>query len=211
MIFAVYEGNQANLITGKLYLAMPEVDEQTVVEFHKLSLIDEEGKEVWILPENNLFTYPSEVYAVLLKKIQAKVPGEVVIIDGADDGGAFLHIKDGGYFRNSFFQLLDRTVIKPNMMVYDKSKYRWDYITRIDDSMMIGTNGEPLREPTCFIFALSDGELASLPLLRCKVLDVGFTVGKIYRVAGIEKTGKLLVINDEGKEQTCDSENFSLL
>ena len=221
MIFAIYRGfpdkedtGQGRFTKGHLYLASPEVDDSVVVDISLLQLKDDEEEEVWIDPENDRFEYPEAVYGVVVKAIGTKIPGEVVTVNCADDGGEFVEIDSMGFVRSSNLQLLDSVVVKPGMMVYDRSRTRWDRIRRVDECMRICVEAkDEMRDCTDFIFAVSDEDLATVPLLRC-LDDTGrdnIKTGSIYRVIGLDESGMLLVEDDAGSEATFEPERFEFV
>lgn len=221
MIFAIYRGvtkgtdtGEGKFTKGHLYLANPEVDDSVVVDMDKLRVKDDQGEKVWIEPENGRFEYPEEVYAVILKQLGIKMQGEVVVINEADEEGEFLSVVGQGFIRRANLQLLDSAIVKPGMMVYDRSQMRWDRIRRVDECMRLGTEEcEEMRECTNFVFAVSDEELSTVPLLRC--LDDtnkdNIKKGSIYRIAGMDDLGLLLVIDDNGEESIFEHQRFEFV
>jgi len=221
MIFAIYRNHESDpsKVPGKftmsrLYLASPEVDDASVLDLDRLQVIDDTGERVWIVPGEASFEYPEEVYAAVVKRLGARVPGEVVVVDGADDGGDFLNIKGSGYVRAKYLQLLDSTLVKPGMVVYDRKSSRWQRVRRVDECLRLVVEGnEEMRVLSDFVFAVSDEELATVPLLRCKDAS-GHTCireGAIYRVTGLDEEGDLLVVNDKDEEKAYDPERFEFV
>jgi len=219
MIFAVYKSQDkkdkgpGRFTPGRLYLAESDVDEQTVVNLSRLQVTDDQGQKISVEPENDRFEYPEEVYAVVVKAYGERFPGEVVTITEGQSGseGEFLNEKHTGYIRAHCFQLMDATMVKPGMVVYDKGSSRWRQVMRVDECMRIMVEGQDaMRGPEDFIFAVSDGELATVPLLRC-VDDSGMggiKEGELYRVNGLDDDGHLLVVDDRGKERALSSDRF---
>lgn len=217
MIFAIYKGlpddrGEGKFTKGRLYLADPEVDDTTVVDINRLEVTDDTGERIWIEPNNGRFEYPEEIYGVVVKELGPKHPGEVVVITEADDG--FFEIKGAGYIREAYIQLLDSTIVRPGMMVYDRSRTRWDRIRRVDECMRLRLeDSDDMRDCTDFVFAVSDGDISTVPLLRC-LDDTGRTdirKGSIYRVAGLDKDGLLLVEDDQGREMSFEPERFEFV
>jgi hypothetical protein len=220
MIFAIYRGlvdepdnGLGHFTKGRLYLAAPEVDDKVVVDVNHLQMKDDTGQQVWVDPENNRFEYPDEVYGVIVKALGPRTPGEVVVVTSADDGGEFLEIDGMGFIRAANLQLLDSTVVKPGMMVFDRSRGRWDRIRKVDECMRLCVEAaDEMRDCADFIFAVSDEDLTTVPLLRC-LDDTGrdnIKSGSIYRVCGLDDAGLLLVEDDEGNEASFSRKSSEL-
>lgn len=199
MIFAIYRGKdeaevQGRFTKGRLYVACPEVENSAAVGYDKIIVKDDDGKEVWV-EEMDLFRYPQEVFAVMLKKLGGKVAGEVVVVDGVD-GDGFLSVKGMGFVCPKNVQLMDSTLVRPGMMAYDRESKRWNRVERVDERMRVRTeSSNEMRECGDFIFPISDGELATVPFLRCvdaTGLD-NLREGSVYRVSGIDDMGLLIV------------------
>ena len=221
MIFAIYRGVQdgpdtgpGSFTKGRLYIASAEVDDKVVVDIEKLKLIDDKEETIWIDPENDRFEYPDAVFGVIVKTLGPRTPGEVVVIDGADDDGEFVSIEGMGFVRVANVQLLDSTMVKPGMMVFDRSRGRWDRVRRVDECMSMQVEGcDDMRECTEFVFAVSDGDLAMVPLLRC-LDDTGrdnIKEGSIYRVKGLDDSGLLVVDDDDGNEVSFEPARFEFV
>jgi hypothetical protein len=222
MIFAIYRGvpeegideGEGVFTKGHLYLASPEVDDSVVVDMERIRVTDDQGQKIWIEPENGRFEYPEEVYAVIVKAIGPRMPGEVVVVNAADDEGDFLSVNGMGFVRSSNLQMLDSVIVRPGMMVFDRSRTRWDSIRRVDECMRLCLEGsEEMRDCTDFVFAVSDEELSTVPLLRC-LDDTGrdnIKEGSIYRVIGLDDGGLLLVADDDGNNESFEPERFEFV
>jgi hypothetical protein len=219
MIFSIYTGSKEEPDTGsgaftkgRLYLAIAKVDDE-VIDLTRLRLKDDLGEDIVIEPENGRFKYPEEVYGVMLKVLGSRMPGEVVVIDDADDDG-FLSIKGMGFVRAVNIQLLDSTLVKPGMMVYDRKRTVWDKIQRVDECMRIQVEGlDEMRPCEDFVFSVSDGDLAVVPLLKC-LDDEGVEnvqKGSVYRVRGLDDAGNLIVENDAGEDVSFSPERFEFV
>lgn len=218
MIFAIYkwlsekpDKGVGQFTNGQLYIAEANLD--GVLDIHNLILSDDNDEKVTIHPFNERFEYPEEVFGVIVKPLGALMPGEVVIIDDADDEGAVLSIKDMGFVKSENIQLLDLASIFPEMMVYDKADLRWKKIKRIDDCMRIQVDDE-MRDCTEFVFAISEEELAIVPLARCvdeESSSDNLTKGSLYQIKGLNENGMLIVDDDTGKESVFASERFEFV
>ena len=221
MIFAIYRGlsdgkedkGEGRFTKGRLYLAEPEVDDSVVVDIDKMSVTDDNMEKIWIEPDNGRFEYPEEVFAVVLHQLGGKVPGEVVTIDDVDDDG-FVSVSGMGFVRPRFVELLDSVIVKPGMMVYDRQRTRWARIKRVDECLRICLEDkDEMQDCTSFFFAISEGELSTMPLLRClNDKDCpNLNQGTIYRVKGLDENGKLLVVDDNGEEKAFDDSRFEFI
>jgi len=221
MIFAIYRGPRdgpdtrpGSFTKGRLYLASAEVDDKVVVDVQKLRLTDDAGEDVRIDPENDRFEYPDEVYAVVVKALGPRTPGEVVTVDEADDDGEFVSIAGMGFVRHANVQLLDSVMLKPGMMVFDRSRGRWDRVRRVDECMRIQVEDcEEMRDCSDFVFSVSDGDLTTVPLLRC-LDDTGrdnIEKGGIYRVKGLDDAGMLVVEDDAGEDVSFEPGRFEFV
>jgi len=206
MIFAIYKANtpdacHGDFIPGKLYLASPEVNAHSVVDVEHLIMQNEGGERVWVDPDAECFDYPEEVYAVVLRAVGIHHPGKVVVIDCADDDGDFLSVKGLGFVRSSFFQLLDTTLVRPGMLVYDRESCQWRSVMRVDECMRMSIDGDEMRDPTSFTFAIVDKELSLMPLsrIRAGVSVAGTTPGSVYPVLGIDEHGDVIVSVDSSE------------
>lgn len=218
MIFAIYRGKEGveapgAFTKGRLYVAHPEVDDSAAVGYEKMTVEDDRGETVWIEVENGLFRYPQEVFAVMTRELGSRMPGEVVVIDGADEDG-FLSVQGMGFIRPENVQLLDSTLVRPGMMVYDRQRMLWDRVRRVDERMRIQVEAcDEMKECGDFIFSISDGDLATVPLLRC--LDAsgvkGLKEGSVYRVDGLDDDGLLIVEDDDGNEVSFEPDRFEFV
>ncbi len=186
---------------GRIYRARPEVDDPSVVTLGRFRVTDDAGADITIDPEGGFFEYPEKGYAVVLKAFGKMRPGEVVIIDDLD-GGDFFSVQGMGYVRSGNFQLLDMVLLSPGIIVYERESCRWGRVMRVDDSMRIAQEDGVWKEPTAFMFAVSEGELAMAPFVRCQDTNGAkhLKVGKVYRVNGVSPEGWLLVVDNRGKE-----------
>jgi len=219
MIFAIHKAKpedpgEGRFTKGMLYLATPEMNGSEVVNVDKMQVVDDDGERVWIEADGGRFEYPEEVYAVIVKAVGSKTPGEVVVVTEADDKGEFLCVKGIGYVRACHLQLLDSTIVKPGMMVYDLGRMRWDRIRRVDECMRLCLEDcDGMRECTEFMFSVTDEELATVPLLRC-LDDTGrrnIKAGSIYRVKGLDNAGLLVVVDDDDQETSFEPERFEFI
>ena len=222
MIFAIYRGvpdeapntGPGSFTKGRLYLASPEVDDKVVVDVDKLRMRDDTGEDVWIDPESDRFEYPDEVFGVIIEALGPKMPGEVVTVIEADDDGEFVSIAGMGFVRSTNVQLLDSMMVEPGMMVYDRSLTRWCRVRRVDECMRVQVEGsDDMRECSEFIFAVNDGDLAVVPLLRCLNDDGRDNIrqGSIYRVRGLDGDGMLVVEDDNGDDVSFEPSRFEFI
>jgi hypothetical protein len=216
MIFAIYRNTKEGdgvFTKGRLYLLSTGVF-GVAVDVRHSKVTDDLGSEININPEtDDRFAYPDEVFGVIVKEVGNRMPGDVVVINDGDDDG-FLSIKGMGFVNASNIQLLDSIIVKPEMIVFDKERRRWSRISQVDEQMRIKVDVEnEMQECTNFIFPVSDGELAIVPLLRC-LDDTGrdnIKNGSIYRVRGLDDDGLLLVEDDAGKEMSFEPSRFEFV
>lgn len=212
MIFVMCKhSGDYNFTGGRIYLATPEVDNPTVVDMDFIILNDDNGQEVRVNTDDDIFDYPDVVYACVLKSFDGKSSGDVVKLDGIGDGGDFLSVVGHGYMTHDHFQILDMCVVRPGMVVYDSARYVWDMILRVDDDLRISVECNDLMQSVdSFMFSVVDGDLCEVPLLRC-CDDSGVDTleeGKIYRISGLDESGCFLVVDDTGSEQSFLPDRF---
>ena len=220
MIFTIFKGQerkakkgQGNFMRGKVYIAVPEIDDPSVVDIERLEIVDEDGKAVWVNSSEGRFEFPSEVYAAVIQSWKKNVSkGQVVVIDEIGDKGDYYKVKDVGFVQAKNFQVLDMTVVRPGMVVFDLIKQRWSRILSVDESMRISVEGNfDMREASDFIFVVLDGDLSAIPLIRCKPDSIlpNLTPNNLYRVKNVLENGDVVVTDDDKNEATFDSDVFT--
>ena len=217
MIFARYKGQDKNkqFIIGKVYFGSPEIDESDVVSMDFVTIRDESGKPVRVVPCEERFDFFDEVYAVALSPFDEFQAGDVVILDGGEiNGETFVRIKGQGLRKASGVAVLDRTNVYPGIVVQDVSTGIWEPVMRVDECLWMVVKGQDMiRAPTEFRFAVShDGELMSVPLVKC-IDDTGvhsLTKGTIYNLKEIDTYGNFHVKNDEGSVESYLPSRFQM-
>ncbi len=206
MIFARYKGPEKegeNFIPGKIYFGAPEMDEVDLVSLDFLTIKDEAGKPVRVIPSGEQWEFLDEVYAVALSDFDEFQSGETLILDGGEiNGDTYVCIKGKGLRKASGVEVLDRTNVYPGIIIQDLSTGIWEPVMRVDECLWVIVKGQDrLRAPTEFKFAVSyDNELMSIPLLKC-VDDTGIstlTEGIMYQLVQVNDNGGFTVKNDEG-------------
>ena len=99
------------------------------------------------------------------------------------------------------------------MVVYDRTDSRWKKIKRVDGCMRIQVDDE-MRDCTEFVFAISDEELAIVPLVRCTDDASGLdnlSRGSMYQIKGLDENGMLIIEDDQGNESEFASERFEFV
>jgi hypothetical protein len=218
MIFARYNGidkQGEHFIVGKVYFGTPEIDGTDVVSMQFITINDESGKPVQVIPTEGRFEFFDEVYAVALKPFDEYQAGDVVILDNGEiNGDTYVHIKGLGLRKASEVEVLDRTKVYPGIVIQDVSTGIWEPVMRVDECLWVVVEGQDMfRAPTEFRFAVSyDGELMSVPLVKC-VDDVGIhslTIGTIYHLKEINGDGDFIVKNDEGNIESYMPSRFQM-
>lgn len=204
MIFAKYIGLEKGLgfIKGKVYFGMPEMDSD-VASMEFVTIKDENGNSVRVIPKDGRFEFFDQVYAVILERMGGYGVGEVVILNGGEiNGDTYVSIKDSGFWKASGVEVLDETNVGRGMVIQDVLTGIWGTINKIDDCMWIACGSmEEVRPPTVYKFAVSyDGQLMSIPLVKC--IDINglqnLTIGKIYQIERVDGYGNFVVENDCG-------------
>jgi len=136
MIFARYVGSRTSseFTCGRVYLADPAVGRSGMVDYEKLRVTDDQGRQVEVSTDDGMFEFPKEVMAVTLSSAGDLDVGEVTTIDDISADGEFFHVKDeAGFFRVDMFQVLDSMFLSPGSLVKDPSTDRWARVTRVNE------------------------------------------------------------------------------
>lgn len=172
---------------------------------------DDHGKEVRISTDNQQFAFPERVCATVVKPFRHQMVGNTVVVTEKQDD--FLYVCDEGYQQASRFQLLDLTVVRPGMIVYDTHRLCWDEVTNVLPQMQLRTKErDEHRTFLCFDFAVRNGKVADYPLVECinNAGRGGLTLGKTYRPLRYEDMA-LVIEDDTGTEQLLDPARFKFV
>jgi hypothetical protein len=212
MIFARYKGRGQDFTTGKVYLATPEMNESSTVNFGFLLIDSDPGPAIRVSPEDESFEYLEEVYAVVLKPVSEMEPGEVTVLDSATNDG-LANIQGIGLFLMSNFIILDRTNIFPGLVVMDTDG-TWKPVRRVNERLGMMIEGSTrYRDPTEFRFAASGDDLLTEPVVKCVMAD-GFqdlTAGKFYRLVQTKAKEETVTVHDDsGKVREFMADRFEM-
>ena len=217
MIFARYIGESNNLFTkGRAYVARPEMDGTETVGFDFIEVTSDIMTRQRVRPDDDMFEYMDECYAVVVEPFDEWEKGDVVVIEDAVDWetaqGKF-SIKDVGLYNATRFVLLDRTNVFPGIFIKDSSTGVWVPVKRVDECLWVMVNGgRIMRSPEEFQFAVSGRDLLTDPVATCIYAD-GYendlTPGNIYRVTKSWED-MWTVIGDQGKPVEVDEGRFRM-
>ena len=215
MIFTRYIGSAKDGFTpGKVYLAKPEMDDQTTVGFDFVETTNDDDKVVRVIPGKEQFEYLDEVYAVVVHPFDEFKPGDVVVVDDAlGNGTVLLNVKGLGNRSLDDLQILDRTNVFPGVVLMDVASKMWKKVVKVDEALWVAVEGDDvLRSPEEFVFAVADGDILVEPLVVC-VDDggqPGLTKGGFYYLLGQPTQGMWLVKNDVGEKAEYLAERFRM-
>jgi hypothetical protein len=219
MIFAKYKGPAAgeSLTVGKIYIGVPDMDDDDTVDFGFFDIEDDAGNKVRATVADGKFEYLSQVYAVVVGEpmVQAKMAklGDVVEIDAIAGDKQFVRIRGDGCWNASNFEILDKTTLYPDMTVLDLFTGLWVRVSMVNESMWISTGAE-FRSPTGFQFAVSDGSILVMPCVVC-VDDAGqsLTKGRRYYLTQTSAGAATFytVVNDSGQRSEYLAERFKFV
>ena len=201
----------AGFTTGKVYLAKPEMDGAETVGLDWFEVETDDGVSVRFKPEDALFEFLEEVYAVVLnQEVCGVVPGEVVVVDGASPDG-LLSVKGEGLYLPDNFILLDRTNIFPGLVIMDSSTGQLKSVSRVDECLWVMMDGGDIyRSPEEFHFAVSGDDILTEPVVRC-VMDDGepeLTEGKFYRLLWTRDQDTVTLCDNSGQLRDFMAERF---
>jgi len=163
---------------------------------------DDNGEDVMVLPDDELFEYLDEVYAVVVVPFEHLGIGEVTVVDDASADGMMLSVKGAGFFSRSQLVILDRTNLVPGITVMDNSTGLWVRVNRIDECMWFACERvKIMRSPEEFTFAVADGDILAGPMVRCVRADgePNLTEGRVYTVERQYQDGMWGLEDDSGK------------
>jgi len=212
MIFARFKGPatpEFAFTPGKLYFARPEMDGAETVGFDFIEVPNDAGSTTRIDPEQDLFEFFDEVYAVVVHPFEEMEAGDVTVLDGIDDG--MMNVQGFGLRNAKDLAVLDRTNLFPGVSVLDQASGLWEKVKRVDECMwMLVDDQTRMRSPAEFRFAVADGNVLVEPLVKCVSAagEPGLTEGKLYYLKRTEKDGFIVVMNDEGDEIAYAPDRF---
>lgn len=212
MIFTRYIGEEGRiepcLTPGKVYMAdnggASDALDDTVV-----SLVNDCGERVAIPTGDGKFEFLAEVYAVVVRAVANYERGQVVIVADADDDGYFQ--VDGRFFKSDSFEVLDRTNLRPGIMVEMLASHEWVKVTSVSETMQMRV-GDRDCLPSDFRFAVGNGGVLMEPMVKCvssEGLDGELTVGCLYRVLSANENDTLKIINNNGKPDIYMASRFT--
>jgi hypothetical protein len=220
MIFAKYKGPLAegeNLTVGKIYVGVPEMDDDDTVDFGFFTIEDDMGRGIRTTVAEGKFEYLSQAYAVVVgaPMVDARMAklGDAIEVGAIAGDKEFIRVKDDGCWKLSNFEILDKTNLYPDMVILDLKTNQWVRVSAVNESMWIST-GEVFRPPTEFKFAVSDGSVLVRPCVVCVTDSAdGLTKGKHYYLtkASLGANNFYAVINDDGKEAEYLAERFKFV
>lgn len=220
MIFAKYKGPMAageNLTLGKIYVGLPEMEDDDTVDFGFFTIVDDTGGTIKTTVAEGKCDYLQSVYAVLVSDTVAKAQGarlgEVVVVEAISGDHEFVRLAGDGCWKLDNFEILDKTNLYPDMVVLDKWSGEWVRVVMVNESMHISTVGA-FRPPTEFRFAVSGGSVLSRPCVVC-FSDSGqaLTRGNHYCLTKTSDGAVTfyMVINDDGKEVEYLADRFKFV
>jgi hypothetical protein len=214
MIFVRFKGPASPefvFTPGKMYFARPAMDGAETVGFDFIEAEDDAGDMTRVNPEEDLFEFFDEVYAVVLHPFEEMDAGDVTLLDGIDDGQ--LNVKGFGLRNSQDLAVLDRTNLFPGVSVLDSSSGLWEKVKRVDECMWVLVDDQNrMRSPAEFKFAVADGRVLVEPLVKC--LDAAgepcLTKGKLYYLKRTDKDGFIVLMNDDGAEAIHSPDRFEM-
>jgi len=217
MIFARYKGSGYEFTTGRVYLAVPEMNGGETVGFGSLSIVSDDGTVVKVNPDDESFEYFDEAYAVVCEPVEKEdwETGEIVVVtDATRDAGSerlYYRVKGVGLYRAEHFVLLDHTNVFPGLVVMDASTGQWKKVMRVDECLwMMVENGDAYRAPEEFRFAVAGNDILTEPLARCVMADgePALTRGRLYRLAWTNENGTVIVADDDNVAREFMADRF---
>lgn len=194
---------------GKVYLARPDMDGSETVCLDWFEVRTDDGVLVRLKSDDGAFEFLEEVYAVVLRHpVFGSLPGEVVVLDDADD--SLLSVKGKGLHQSDNFVILDRTNVFPGLVVLD-STGQWKKVMRVDECLWIMVDGSDIyRSPEEFRFAVSGDDILVEPIVQCIMADGEpyLTKGKYYRLQWTKDSGTMVLHDDSGEIREFMSERF---
>jgi len=166
MFFALYMGGKresgGTFTKGKIYLA-GEGYHHDAVKVDDVAVEDDEGNKIRLDLDDGTFTFFNEVFAVWLgegPQPDSLNPGEVCVLDNAylEDGKPMVNVKDVGYRKLEYFEILDHTNMYPGVFVQDNVTGEWHEILYVDECfwLLVGNKAKERLIPTDFSFALGE-------------------------------------------------------
>ena len=222
MIFARYKGADKageKFTPGKVYFGTPNMDDSDIISMDFVTIKDEIGKKVRVIPAEDRFEFLDEVYAAVLNPFDEFYAGDVVILDdGEINGDIYVSVKGCCLRKASDVVVLDRTNVYPNVIVQEICTGKWTPLLRVDECLWVVLQGaDPagfgFRQLTEFRFAISyDGDIMSMPLVKClDASGVGtLTEGKTYQLVSNDEQGNYLLKNDAGKVESYLPSRFRM-
>jgi hypothetical protein len=217
MLFVRYKGipdlpsdRGKRFTPGKVYLARPDMDGSETVCLDWFEVTTDDGSKVRLKPDDGEFEFLEEVYAVVLRlPIFGSLPGEVVVLDDADD--RLLSVKGKGLCQADNFLILDRTNVFPGLIVLDATG-QWKKVMRVDECLWMMVDGsDTYQSPEDFRFAVSGNDILVEPIVQCIMADgePHITKGKYYRLQWTKNMGMMVLHDDLGEIREFMSERFS--
>ena len=208
MIFARYIGPKSSSWTkGKIYFAMAGFTDNQAVDLSTIRMQDDEDEMHDEISTQNLFDFPERIYAVAIKPIVKIRVGTVIQVFDVSDG--FFQVTGNRYVQSENFEVLDRTNVGVGNVVLNLETGRWDRITRLDDNLMVGFDGDDqFWALDTLRFPVSAGGILLEPILFCiQGTDGELTAGRGYTPI-TEKDSMVEVKNDNDEIKTYMLERF---
>lgn len=213
MIFARFEGplkEDEHLTVGKVYICVDGGDEDIVFQ-DVITVQDDNGTKNNIDKER--FSFPKEVYAVVVVPFDDFVGGDVVELEDVykeADNKVYCKVRGYGYREVEDFVIIDRTNLYPGIVLRDKNDGAWKRVVKVDECMWITTESfSKLEAPLNFQFAIVDGDILVEPLVTC-IDDTGapeITHGKHYSLV-YSQGGLVDVRADNGEYRRFSKDRF---
>ena len=170
MMFARYKGARPGLTEGKVYIAKPQIEDNSMVGLGHLDIQDDDGKIIQIHPEDRTsgqFEFLEEIYAVAIEPFDGFVVGDVVVLSDATDSqqGILYNVKGSGYRDSASVCILDRTNVYPGVVVMEISTGNWVKVRMVDEALWVRVDdAESMRSPRSFGLRYQMGESCQSPL-----------------------------------------------
>lgn len=173
---------------------------------------DDEGVDHRIITDDECFEAYDSIYAICVKPVE-KIDltlGSVQVIVGVD--GQSYDVDGFGFIKSNYFEIVDKFVLYPNVVLRDNETGRWVKVTRVGSDFNIGIETSLEKFPvTNFTFPVVDGSVANSPVLYCQNNDGAtekLTVGKAY-IPVADKDGMYYIKDDSGSLAEYDENRFS--
>lgn len=174
---------------------------------------DDEGVDHRIVVGDECFEEHETIYAICVKPVE-KIGLELGSVQSIIDVDGQSYDVDGfGFIKSSYFEIVDKFVLYPNVVLRDNETGRWVKVTRVDYNFFnvgIETSVETFYI-TNFTFPVVDGSVASSPVLYCQNNDGAkekLTLGKAY-VPVADRNGMYFIHDDSNYLSEYDENRFS--